>query len=278
MVASRTAFCGLELVGVQEVVVHRPQVADEVCLPGEVDGIWAGNVDHGRRADEVVGGLEGRVALAEDQHLLVDEIGGIDRHLGVVLGQLETLDVRPEGREEARGHDQAVAGEDFAAGRFDPEPAVLRDSLGSHPVADLELEAPGEGLEVLDQHVRGREVLFRVVLEEHAVVVAQQRVPVEPQPDFRIVVAGVDLVAGDQRPVPGKALEEGARGVAGLEDQVVPATLLQVIAKLQAGRAGSEDQVVVVLRVRLAGAHGNLLLRRKQVCRGESGEEGNRFT
>ena len=41
----------------------------------------AGHVDHGRVLGQVVRGLEGRVALADDEHALVGELPRIDRHV-----------------------------------------------------------------------------------------------------------------------------------------------------------------------------------------------------
>jgi len=40
--------------------------------------------------DKVVGGLQCGVALAENQHALVDEVVGVHRYHGIVLGGLET--------------------------------------------------------------------------------------------------------------------------------------------------------------------------------------------
>ncbi len=71
---------GLQLIGVEHVVVDCPQMPDEMSLPRQVKRARTDDVDHRRRFDQVVGGLESRVTLANDQNPLVDEVARLDRN------------------------------------------------------------------------------------------------------------------------------------------------------------------------------------------------------
>jgi hypothetical protein len=55
--------------------------------------VRAGEVDDGRGLDEVVRGLEGGVALADDQHALVGEVLRVDGHGLVAVSELDARNV-----------------------------------------------------------------------------------------------------------------------------------------------------------------------------------------
>src|SRR3989440_3595860 len=84
-----------------------------------------------------------------------------------------------------------------------------------------------------------------VARESNIVRVAQQRVPIHPEVDLGVVAARLALVDGDQRAMSREAAEESSRRRASLEDQHVTPGAREVMAHLQAGWPGADDQVVV---------------------------------
>ena len=56
------------------VVVHGPEIADDVCLPGHPHWIWTDQVKRSRSFDQIVGRLERRVAFAYDEYALPAEV------------------------------------------------------------------------------------------------------------------------------------------------------------------------------------------------------------
>ena len=155
------------------------------------------------------------------------------------------------------------------AGRDDHEPAVhlacgaaagdlnneggraVQRGLG-RDAADLRvvLDASGlllllrEILQVFDEDVRGGPALLGAPGHRHRVVVVQQRVPVVPQVEFRVVPAREPLVQADQLAVPRVALEERACRARLLEQRVVPPRGVEQMAQLQPTRTGAHDAVV----------------------------------
>ena len=238
---------GLELVGVEQVVVDRPQVPDVVRSPGHPQRRRARDVDDRRRLDQVVGGLEPGVALADDQHALVEEVARVDGDLAVALRRLDAGDRRDVGRvtpvatitRRARWVPAVLVGDHEAAVR-------ARHRADARAVDDPQPQGGGVVREIAHQVVGVGEVALRVAREEQARVVRQQRVPVHPQVELRVVPAGVRLVDGDQPPVARERAEEAAGSGSGLEDRVVPARLLEVVAELEPRRAGADDEVLGV--------------------------------
>ena len=234
--ASTDRVAGLEPAGVQEAVADRPHVAGR-----------AQDMDQRRGLDQVVGGLERPVALAHHQHSLVDEVLRVHRDRHIALGQLDAGHVRDVRIRDAGRHDQPPAGVGVALRVVEPE--ALRGLLDAHDLgvaAHVQAEALGIVGEVLHHAVRGWEVLPGVLFERQEAVVAEQGVPVEPEVDLGVVVAGVDLVAGDQGPVTGERAVELAGAFTALEDQVAVSRAREVVSELQPARPGPQDEVLEV--------------------------------
>src|SRR5262249_3853272 len=69
----------LKLIRVQQVVVDSSKVAYIVRSPGHPYRTRAGDVNHRRRFNQVFGGLESGVTLANDEHPLPSELARINR-------------------------------------------------------------------------------------------------------------------------------------------------------------------------------------------------------
>ena len=235
----------LQLVRVEDVVVDRAQVADEVASPRHGQRARAGQVDLGGGGDEVVRGLEARVALADDEHPLAEEGVGVRGHGRVLLGQLGARNRRNVGFRYPGGHDQAPARIGVAPADEDAEPAVILEDL-DHPraVPDAQARSFGEVSAVPDELLGVRKVQLAVAREAKVVALGEERVPVPAQVDLGVVVPGVDLVDGDEPPVAGERLEERAGPGSGLEDEVLPSALREKVTELQSGGPRADDQIL----------------------------------
>jgi hypothetical protein len=192
-----------------------------------------------------------RVPLSDEQHTLVGEALGIDGHVDVPLRRLDARDGRDVRLGESRRRDhpfRTVA----PAGRVGDEEVTravavdrrARDLDDAGVAADSKRMGRCEVVQVAKVVVCIPEVARRVSGEAELWIVAQQGVPIPPQRELGVVVAGVRLVDRDHAAMPWEGLEEPAGSVAGLEDQVVPARTLEEVAELQAGRARAYDEVV----------------------------------
>jgi hypothetical protein len=193
--------------------------------------------------DQVVRGLERRVALADDQHPLIGEAARVDRHVPVPFGGLDPGNRRHVHRAEA-GRDDHRSGPDrltVLAGH--------RESIGAladpaDPAAVPDVEAAAEVGQVADVVVGVREVRAGVVREPQRRVIAEQRVPVDTKVLLGVVPAGVRLVDGDHATVAGeRAVERAGRGP-GFDDQVLTSRPLEEVPQLQARGTGADHDVV----------------------------------
>jgi hypothetical protein len=116
----------LELISVEQVVVDGAQMTHIVRSPRHADRARPGDVDHRRGLHEVVRGLEGRVALADDENPLTGEVARIYRHRGVELGRLDARDRRDVRLGHAGRDDQALGMISLARPVADYEVAVTR--------------------------------------------------------------------------------------------------------------------------------------------------------
>lgn len=219
-------------------------------LPGQLDRVRAGDVDHRGLLDEVVGGLERRVALAEDQHALVGEAGRVHRHRRVLFGVLDAGDpghvrLADAGRHHhdprlpaapVRGLDDEARAAPFFRGR-------PGDPLDPGVVVDPQVECGGVVGEVAPQVLRGREIPFGVAREQQPRVRREDRVPVHPEVELRILGPGVRLVDRYHRAVTRVGREERAGRLARLQQRVVVPGFLQVLGELKSGRPGSDHEV-----------------------------------
>ncbi|MDQ0785645.1 hypothetical protein QFZ64_001142 [Streptomyces sp. B3I8] len=219
---------GLELVGVQEVVVHRAQMAEVVGLPRELDRVRSGQMDDRGLLDEAVRGLERGVPLADDEHSLVGEGGGIRVEGVVPLGEFEARDVRLVEPGDAGGHDEASGPPGPSAAVVHGEDAVRAgDPDHLRPVLDAYAGTCGEVGQIAHEVVRRREVALGVPGEQQLRVVAEQRVPVHAQLELRVREARVHLVGRYQLPMAGVPGEERPRPAPPLQDDVVAPVAFQ---------------------------------------------------
>mmetsp|Transcript_15413 Transcript_15413/g.60234 ORF Transcript_15413/g.60234 Transcript_15413/m.60234 type:complete len:409 (-) Transcript_15413:302-1528(-) len=140
----------LELVGVEEVVVHSAQVADEVRGPGELEEVRADDLDLPRRLDQVVCRLESAVALADDEDALVLEVVWVDRHCCIGLAVLDAVHVGEVLLVHASRHNKAVTGPRCSVGRLQGEPWAVLQAKGasSSPRHSLDFGAELNGQRV----------------------------------------------------------------------------------------------------------------------------------
>jgi hypothetical protein len=121
----------LELVHVEHVVVDGPQVADKVGVPRMLDVMATDEVDDRRLRRKKVGGLESRVALADDEHALI-AIVPVLKIAGLILIAVSHLDSfdRPGGirTDSPSGHEEIVADVGRAIRRRDSELPVRHAS------------------------------------------------------------------------------------------------------------------------------------------------------
>src|ERR1700730_3342152 len=100
--------------------------------PGHLDRMRACDVDHRGRRDQVVRCFEGRVALAENEDALIDEIARVDRDRAVELCCLYAGDRRDVWSGNAGRHDQASCPVDSTVLVRHPEAFVLAVARGAH--------------------------------------------------------------------------------------------------------------------------------------------------
>ncbi len=233
-----------QLVRVQEVVVDRAEMADEVGLPGEFQRAGSGHVDDGGLLREVVGGLEGGVAAADDQDAGAGEVVGVGGDLVVALRRLDALDVRHVRPGEAGGHDDPPGAVDAAVLGAGDEVAGAGDLGDPGVVAHAQPVRGGVVGEVADVVVGGREIALGVGREERGVLVAEEGVPVGAHPALGVVPAGVHLVDGYEGAVPREAREERTRGGAGFHNEIASSRSPQEISRLQSGGPATDNEVV----------------------------------
>ncbi len=235
----------LELVGVQEVVVHRAQMPEVVRLPGELDRVRAGDVDDRGLLDETVGGLERGVPLADDKHPLVGERHRVGVEGVVPFGEFEPRDGRLVEPGDTGRHDEPPGLPGAPVAVEEGEDTVRAgDPHDLRPVLDAYAGAFREVAQIAHEVVRGREVALAVPGEEQFGIVAEQRVPVHAQIEFRVGETRVDLVVRDQLPMAGIPGEGRPRRTSPLQDDVVAPVALQQSGKLKSGRSGPDDEVV----------------------------------
>ncbi len=234
-----------ELIAVQEVVVHRAQMSHEVGLPRHFEGVRAGDVDHRGLRHEGLRRFEGGVALADDQHALIDEGLRVGVEGVVPFGESDPGDVRLVEPGDTGRDDEAPRLPRPSGGVADREEAVgAGDADDLRPVLHTHTGAVREVAQVAHEVVGPGEVLLAVPAEQQVRIVAQQRVPVHPQVEFRVAVPGVHLVDRDQLSMSGVPGEERAGPVPALQDGVVPSVAFHEGGELESGRACPDDQVV----------------------------------
>ena len=164
----------LQLIGIQKVVVNRTQIANIMCLPGQGDGIGAGNVNRGRCLNQVVGGLKGRVAFADDQHLLIDKFLGVHGDRRVILCKLDAGDIRNVWFGDASGDNQMTARMGVAV----TVPKVKQTILLANPpnfclVLDVEIVVLGIIAEILDKTIGWWKKFLAILAEQKPLGIRQ---------------------------------------------------------------------------------------------------------
>lgn len=152
-------------------------------------------------------------------------------------------------------------------------------------VLNLQLQQRSKVLQVTHHRVSVGEEVTRVSSEKQPPVMAEEGIPVVAKVELAIGLARVLLVDADEFAVPRVKCKEATGSMAPLEDDVVPAGLLEEIGRLQA-RGASPDNAIVVVEERgtthhaqAAGVQGQSQERpadRGHGSAGSTGPEGKR--
>lgn len=113
-------------------------------------------------------------------------------------------------------------------------------------VLNPQLQQGSEILQVTHHLISVGEEVAGVASEKQTAVVAEERIPVVAEVELAVGFARVPLVDADELAVARVEGEKAAGRVAPLEDDVIPAGLLEEIGRLQTRGAGPDDAVVVV--------------------------------